>query len=333
METAGYFQTEIRKDVSTEQLINVFEKLPADFPPGSDWGYTNSGYVLLGAVIEKVTGKSWHDAMHDLILAPLTLNHTVYDDSAALISRRAAGYSVAGAGNVVNAPYISMTQAAAAGGLVSTADDLFLWMRALHGGKALQDSSYRYMTKVVQPPSGRAIDYACGISSLKVRGELAFEHVGRDPGYMSVTLYVTKSAISVVVLTNTDSPSVDISVVAAKLAATALGKPYPDRHAVSLTQNQMDQFAGTYERGRSGDRTIRVHDGQLYTKRDGGSEHVLRAASENELYFDEVLDYFTAKRDGAGKVVGLEEFPNGEDPPLHLLKQGDPPPSAESSEH
>jgi CubicO group peptidase (beta-lactamase class C family) len=317
----GYAAGALRQDVSTEQLINVFKNLPADFPPGSDWEYSNSGYILLGAVIESVTKKPWHVVLHDLLLAPLTLHRTTYDDGGTLISRRAAGYSVDAAGRTINAPYISMTQAAAAGGLISSADDLFHWMRALHTGRVLRQDSYHYMTTVVQPPSGRSIDYACGISTLRVRGEPAFEHVGRDPGYMSETLYVPKPAISVVVLANTDSPRADISVIAAKLAAVAMGNPYPERHPVSLTPAQMDALAGIYDRGKSGHRTIAVRDGHLYTKRDGGSDHILLADSQGELYFDEVLDYFAVVRDRRGDVVALDEFVNGEQPPLRLPKQ------------
>jgi CubicO group peptidase (beta-lactamase class C family) len=249
------------------------------------------------------------------------LRNTAYDDGVTLIAHRAVGYSVGADGHAINAPYISMTQAAAAGGLVSTADDLFQWMRALHTGKVLRDASYRHMTSVAQPPSGRSITYACGINTLRVRGEPAFEHVGRDPGYMSEMLYVSKPAISVVVLTNTDSPQADISVIAAKLAAIAMHRPYPERHPVSLTHAQMEALAGVYQRDGSGRRMIRMRDGQLYTKRDGGNEHVLRAASADELYFDEVLDYFTVKHDESGHVVALEEFPDGEQPPLHLRKQ------------
>jgi CubicO group peptidase (beta-lactamase class C family) len=321
MEIEGYVPEALRRDVSTKQLIDVFKDLPADFPPGSDWRYTNSGYILLGAIIENVTKKSWYVALHDLVLAPLSLSRTTYDDDATLITRRARGYTVDAADQTINAPYISMTQAAAAGGLVSSAEDLFHWMRGLHTGKVLRADSYRYMTTVVQPPSGRSIDYACGINVIRVRGEAAFEHVGRDPGYMSETLYVAKPAISVVILTNTDSPRSDISVVAAKLAATAMGKPYPERHPVALTQAQMEDLAGIYDRGKSGHRTIAVREGRLYTKRDGGSDHVLLAGSKDELYFDEVLDYLAVVRDQEGRVIALDEFINGEQPPLRLPKQ------------
>ena len=322
-EIDGYFDAAIRADVSTSQLVDVFKDLPVDFAPGTDWKYSKSGYVLLGAIIENVTGETWHAAIRELLTTPLALSHTMYDNGNALITRRAAGYSIDASGHTVNAPYVNMTQAAAAGGLVSNADDLFRWMRALHAGKVLHEDSYRRMTTPAALPSGRMGDSACGLAALRVRGESAFEHVGRDPGFMSETLFLPKSAIGVVVLTNTDSPRTDISVIAAKLAATALDRPYPQRKPVALKQTQMQALAGEYQRAQGGRRTIIVRDGILYTHREGGMDHMLRAASENELYFDEILDYFTVTRDASGAVTGLEEFANGEQPPLRSPRLGD----------
>jgi len=321
-EIDGYFDAAIRTDVSTAQLVDVFEDLPVDFAPGTDWKYSNSGYVLLGAIIEHVTGKPWHAAIKELVTTPLALGNTMYDEGSALIPRRAAGYSADADGHTVNAPYMSMTQAAAAGGLVSNADDLFHWMRALHSGKVLRMDNYRRMTTPAALPSGQTADSACGLATLRVRGESAFEHVGRDPGFMSETLFLPKSSIGVVVLTNTDSPRKDISVIAAKLAAAALGRPYPQRKPIALKQKQMQALAGDYQRGKNERRTITVRDGMLYTHRDGGRDHPLRAASANELYFDEVLDYFTVTRDASGAVTALDEFINGEQPPLHSPKIG-----------
>jgi CubicO group peptidase (beta-lactamase class C family) len=316
-EISGYFDAAIRADVNTAQLIDVFKDLPSDFAPGADWKYSNSGYVLLGAIIENVTGKPWHAAIRELLATPLELSHTTYDDGSVLIARRAAGYSVDVDGHTVIAPYMSMTQAAAAGGLVSNADDLSRWMRALHSGKVLRDNSYRRMTTPAALPLGRTGDSACGLAALRVRSESAFEHVGRGPGYMSETLFLPKSAIGVVVLTNTDSPRTDITVIAAKLAAAALGRPYPQRNLVALKPAQMQALD---QRGPAGRRTIVVRDGALYTHRDGGMDHILRASSETELYFDDVLDYFAVTRDASGAVVALEEFANGEEPPVHSPK-------------
>jgi hypothetical protein len=83
----------------------------------------------------------------------------------------------------------------------------------------------------------------------------------------------------------------------------------------------MEDLAGIYDRGKSGHRTIAVREGRLYTKRDGGSDHVLLAGSKDELYFDEVLDYLAVVRDQEGRVIALDEFINGEQPPLRLPKQ------------
>lgn len=319
-EIDGYFDAAMRNDVTTPQLIAVFEDLPADFAPGTSWKYSNSGYVLLGAVIENVTGKPWHAAIREMLTAPLALRHTDYDDGTALVARRASGYSVDAQGRTVNAPFMSMTQAGAAGALESNTDDLLRWMRALHSGKVLSANSYRRMTTPAELPSSRTAGSACGLDVLRVRGEPAFEHVGRDPGFMSETLMLPRPAVAVVILTNTDRPRSDITVMAARLAAAALGNPYPQRRPVVLTPTQMQALAGDYRRGQQDRRTITVRDGKLYTHRDGGRDHELHAASADELYFDEVLDYFKVTRDASGTVTALEEFVDGESPPLHAPK-------------
>ena len=321
----GYFQSAIRQDVDTAKLIDVFKNQPVDFAPGTDWKYSNSGYILIGAILEKLTGKPWHEAIGELVLKPLVLTHTRYDSDQVILAGRAAGYSVDDAGHVRNAPYVSMTQAGAAGGLVSNVDDLFHWMRAVHGGKVLGAESYGRFITPVPTPSGEPSDYGYGIETHKLRGLRTLEHAGRDPGFMSYILYIPDASISVVALANTDSPPYDISVLTYKLAATALGNPYPTRHPIALTAAQMRGIAGVYKQGK-GRRTIAVSEGALYTKRDGGAAHVLRASSSSELYFDEVLDYFTVIRDRSGRVVALEHFADGEAPGSRLPRLDEPGP-------
>ncbi|MEO7324097.1 MAG: serine hydrolase domain-containing protein [Dokdonella sp.] len=321
MAIEGYFQSAIRQDVDTAKLIDVFKNQPVDFAPGTDWKYSNSGYILVGAILEKLTGKPWHDAIRELVLAPLALTHTSYDSDQVILAGRAAGYSVDEAHHDLNAPYISMTQAGAAGGLVSNVDDLFHWMRSVHSGKFLDAENYRRFITPMPTPSGEPADYGYGIETHKLRGLRTLEHAGRDPGFMSYMLYVPDASISVVALANTDSPPYDISVLAYKLAASTLGRPYPQRHSIELTSAQMRGMAGVYKLGK-GRRTIFVQEGKLYTKRDGGAAHLLRASSSSELYFDEVLDYFTIVRDRTGRVVALDQFMDGE-PPAHRLPKLD----------
>ncbi len=326
-EIDGYFGGAIRQDLDTEKLLAVFKDLPVDFAPGTNWKYDNSGYLVLGAVIEKLTGKSWHEAIREQVLAPLALTYTVYDEAQPLIANRAAGYTLDEKGRSENAAYLSMSQAGAAGALASNVDDLFHWLRALHTGKVLTADSYRRMTTPVPTPSGQPADYAYGLSVLKLRGEKAFEGDGRIPGFMSVTLYVPEPAVTVVVLSNTDLPHADLGTVASKLAAIALGRPYAVRHPIALTAAQLRALIGVYKRGESGRRIVTARGNELYTQRDGGSAHVLHAASADVLYFDEALDYFTVIRNAAGKVVALDEFADEDAPAMRLPRLNEPAPA------
>jgi len=120
-----------RKDTELNELIGLFKDKPADFAPGERWAYNNSGYVLLGAIIEKASGQSYQDFIEKNIFQRLGMAHSFYDNTARVIPRRVTGYSK-GKDGYINAPYLSMTQPHAAGALVSSVDDLALWDAALY---------------------------------------------------------------------------------------------------------------------------------------------------------------------------------------------------------
>jgi len=267
------------------------------------------------------------------LLAPLALTHTGYGGEQALIPGRAAGYSIDEQGHTANAMYISMTQPGADGGLVSTLDDLFHWLRALHTGKLLDAAHYHRLITPLPTPSGKPTDYGYGVTTRTLRGERALEHGGRIPGFMAETLYLPAAAITVVVLSNSDSGSPDVELLATRLAADALGKPYPQRRAIELSNAQMQALVGVYDMGDGVHRSVGVRDGKLYTQREGGGPHALLAASADELYFDEVLDYFTVVHDAAGRVIALEQFENGEGPPQRQPRLPQKVPDASATKH
>lgn len=143
----------IMKDLTTAQLIETFKNEKPDFAPGEGWHYNNSGYVLVGAVIEAASGKSWHAYLGEAFFKPLGMAHTGYGNEAdAVIAGHVSGY--AHYGHWARAPYLSMTQPHAAGALVSTIDDLLKWNRALHEGTLLKEAGYRAMVT----PTGKAVD-------------------------------------------------------------------------------------------------------------------------------------------------------------------------------
>ncbi len=183
----GVMQGPIRQDLSTAELIDTFKDHPVDFAPGEAWAYNNSGYVLLGAVIEAVSGKSWSQQLQDSLLTPAGVSQTRYGADDLLVPGMTNGYTVRD-GKVAPATFLSMTQPHAAGALVSTVADLHRWNRALHGGNLLSESSYTTMIT----PAGKASDqsYGFGIASTTLRGHQQLQHGGGINGFSSQLLYV-----------------------------------------------------------------------------------------------------------------------------------------------
>jgi CubicO group peptidase (beta-lactamase class C family) len=127
------------------QLVAWFKEKPLDFEPGTKFSYSNSDYVLLGYLIEKLSGQTYERFLKENIFTPLDMRDSGYDSNAAVIEHRAAGYSPGPAGPV-NAGYVNMTIPHGAGALYSTTHDLLKWERGLFGGKLLKPASVAKMT-------------------------------------------------------------------------------------------------------------------------------------------------------------------------------------------
>jgi CubicO group peptidase (beta-lactamase class C family) len=130
------------KDISQNsytplQLVNLFADSTLQFKPGEKFDYSNSGYIVLGYIIEKVTGKTYEQVLQEKILAPLKMNNTGYDHYGPLLKNRANGYEKNGR-NYVNAPFIDMSVPYSAGSLYSTVEDLYIWDEALYGNQLLR---------------------------------------------------------------------------------------------------------------------------------------------------------------------------------------------------
>lgn len=309
----GYMAQDVRRDLDTDALIAVFKDLPAPFAPGTSWDYNNSGYVLVGAVIEKASGKRWSDHLDEVIFKPFQLSHT-YDGAArTIIAGHASGYSSEGA-TVIPAGLLSMTQPHAAGALVSTVDDLWRWNRALHGGKLLSPTSYARMIT----PEGQAAeagrDYGFGIFRGTVRNRTAYSHGGGIFGFISHLIYLPDSGISVAVLANTDDGrAVPVDQAARRLAAIALGDPFPAATPVDVPVAQLKLLEGVYRKDAQTTRVLRVKDGVLTSQRSGGQVFELTPLGSDRFGFgDSSLSYLAFERDASGGVTGLRFWPEGE---------------------
>ena len=316
----------IEKDVSTAQLIATFKDAKPDFAPGEDWAYDNSGYALVGAVIEAVSGQSWHAYLRTALFEPLGLTHTGYGADPKFVAQQVHGYSL-DEGKVVPAKVISMTIPNAAGGLVSTLDDLLKWNRALHEGRVLKSATYTQMIT----PVGKAVqaNYGFGIELQTVQGQPMLEHSGGIFGFESMLEYVPGADITVVVLQNNDSndDNKGPDMIARKLAAAALGEPYPESTPIAVNTATLKQFEGVYRIDKHSARVLRVVDGKLTAQRTGGQRSVLVPIAADEFLYSNGLDRFTAERDAAGTVTGMRFFANGEPPGALVARTKEPLPS------
>lgn len=320
----------IMKDLTTAQLIDSFRDAPPDFAPGEDWRYNNSAYVLVGAVIESVTGMAWDAWLREAFFEPLGMAHTRGGHSAvdAAIPGHVSGYSRKGE-HWAPTRHLSMSQPHAAGALVSTVDDLLKWNRALHGGRLLAAGSYEAMTT----PTGKAAehDYGYGIMTGTLRGEPVLQHGGGIFGFSTYLLYLPGSDTTVAVLYNADAGRPGMlgsGRFANLLAAHAIGRPYPDKTPIEVDEATLRQYEGVYRIDAETTRVLRIADGRLTSQRvPGGQQLALVPVARDVFLFDDGFSRMTFERDAAGKVAAMRFFQEDEGEGEVVALTGEPLPT------
>ncbi len=310
----GYMIEPIRADLTTAQMIDVFENLPLDFEPGTRWSYSNSGYVLVGAVIEAASGMPWHEYLRREFFEPLGMRHTGYGGDPRLVAQQAHGYSLDG-GAVVPMRTLSMTQPHAAGALVSTVDDLLIWNRALHEGRVLSNPLYTQMITPTGAAGTPPYNYGFGIAAGSVRDQPQLEHGGGIFGFSTSLSYVPGADITVVVLENSDSDppgAASSGLIARRLAAIALNNPYPEMIPIAVDTSALQAAEAVYLFDGGIKRTLRVVDGRLTAQREGRPRIPLTPIARDDFLYDDGLNRIQLIRDASGAVTSVRYFGEGE---------------------
>ena len=285
---------------TTDQLIAEFKDLPAPFKPGEKWDYNNSGYVLLGAILEKVTGKRWDQAVGDLVTGPLRLKTIRTGIDADGSPGMAVGYTDKD-GNVAVAQKIHMSVPHGAGALVGTVGDLAAWGNALHTNKVVASASYAAMTGTTTTADGSTAPYGFGLQNGDVRGRKQVGHGGGIFGFSTDSIYLLDEKIFIAVFANSDSPQSAPSMVARRLAALAVGDAYPVFSKVAVDPKVVDALVGTYAFADT-ERTLIRRDGKLFAQRKDRPELEVFPAGGNKFFYGaESLSWFEMIRDPAGK--------------------------------
>ena len=257
----------IRIDLAPDSLVAIFAGEPFDFKPGEQWRYNNSGYFLLGMIIEKLSGKTYGRYLQDEFFTPLGLKGTVYCDQEPIIKRRAQGYEVMPPGDqFINAEPLSMTQPYAAGSLCSTVIDLVTWTQALSSGKVVSLASYKMMSTPGTLNDGRPHTYGFGLSAGAMRGHRQVNHNGGINGFVSELHHYVDDSLITVVLTNTGAPTAPR--LEKLIARRALG--VTDYPAVPIAAAELERLAGEYAIGPNRLRFV-VDSGRLRAPQFGFS--------------------------------------------------------------
>ncbi|QKZ13495.1 serine hydrolase [Spirosoma sp. KUDC1026] len=292
------FGSIMKKDMSPTELIDFFKNQPMEFEPGTKWAYCNSGYFLLGYIIEKVSGKTYPQYTEEVFFKPLGMTNSYYGDNAKLIKNRAAGYQE-GKNGINNADYLSMTQPYAAGSIQSTVGDLWKWHQAVHSYKLVKKETLDKAFTRYRLSDGKLTNYGYGWTLGTIQGNPTIEHGGGINGFLTEGIYLPQEDVFVAVFSNSTSNSPDM--VASKMAALTIGKPY-DYTEIAIEPSALQSYTGVYENTEGIQRAITIADNQLYSQRTDSPRYKLKAYQRDKFFLENSLTNIEFIRNGTGQV-------------------------------
>jgi len=280
------------------ETIARFKDRPLDFAPGERMSYSNSGYIVLGAIIEKVSGMSYAQFMQENLFAPLGMKDTGYDTADRVLPQRVRGYQAEPDGTIINPAFIHMSIPFAAGGFYSTTADMLKWQLALTGGKLLKPETF---TRMSTPFKG---EYAYGLNVRNIAGHTTFSHGGGIEGFNTFTLYCPEEKLSVIVLGNLSGRAPQN--IARYLTQVAHGQSVQlASEAVKVPATVLAEYVGTYRFAPDFAMEVTREGDQLSVQATRQRKAPIYAESQTVFFATVVEAKFEFVRDAAGKVTTL----------------------------
>jgi D-alanyl-D-alanine carboxypeptidase len=297
------FVQRMGEDVEPAALLDRFKDLPLEFKPGERMAYSNSGYHLLGLIIEKASGLSYADFVAQRIYKVLGMTHSGYGDDDRLA--RVRGYDRGKGGPARPARYINMKIPYSAGALVSSVDDLATWDAAISAGKLLKPQSWQRVFTAPKLKDGRTSDYAYGWLVGKIDGRRAQRHGGGIPGFSTVILRMPDDGLLVTILMNSIPGPTDVGMLAHRLALTALGKPLVDPKVVHIDPALLDRYSGVYQVPGAHKVVVRREGDHLTVKSPKGPLQEAWPESDRRFFVKDWPVRFAFTSNDAGAVSAL----------------------------
>ena len=309
--------------LSPDAIVKFVAADTFDFAPGTAYRYNNTGYVLLGMVIEKASGQKYASYLESQFFKPLGLRSTSYCPSRTTNPAFALGYSKAPFGTK-RAQFMDLSHPFSAGALCSTVGDFAKWQRALDAGKVVSPASYALMSTADTLTSGKKINYGFGLVPGEFKGHKTVSHTGGIPGFASAATYVPDDSLSIVVFTNYDGESPNTLVQnllrvaygeapVARKPATAQAAAAGPSTVPSLSPADRDAIVGNYTLQIPGGQTLPIRfflDGaRLMAQAQGQDANEIRYLGNYTfgVAFDPALRFtFTMDGGKATKVTLLQ---------------------------
>jgi CubicO group peptidase (beta-lactamase class C family) len=301
------FMKYIMDDLKPEEVIDKFKNLPMEFAPGTKWNYNNSGFFLLGYIIEKVSGMKYQDYIEQNLFKPAGMTNSLYGSNRKIIKNRAYPYQPDG-DSTVNADYMSMLLPYSAGSLMSTVEDLYKWNRALISDKLVKKENLEKAWTEYKLSDGKGTHYGYGWFLNQVQGSQSIEHGGGINGYLTFGIYLPAEDVFVAVFSNNTAKGPD--AVSTRMAAIAIGKPFTHTET-PVPADIIDQYIGVYEDENGTQRQITKKGTELFSQRSTGQKLKIKQFAPDKFFFDDYFTILTFKRDASGSIVSADADDRG----------------------
>ena len=310
------FDTLADKKISNSRLIRFFESAPLIFEPGGDWSYSNSGFVLAGVIVEKITGIPFNDFVNERILKKLNMTETAFGSSDYALPGKTAEY----AGNTPKGKIKMETQydwywAYGAGQLVSTVDDMLKWDEALYGADFIRPELLKTAHTAIPLTTGLSANYGLGWAVDTLNGKAVIQHGGSIGGYRAQGLRLPDDHVYMILLSNSGTTNASLTLNKAMSLLYGIAPVREQRQEIQPWK----EIEGIYESLNSGSRlqknmgempaffTIRTDSlNRVTVQRSSSAAITLTPAGRDRLY-DKSSPFTTWRfnRNGQGKVISF----------------------------
>lgn len=290
-------------DCTPNEVIDFFKNLPMRFSPGTKWEYSNSGYFLLGYIIEKITSKPYSEYLEENFFKPLGMTNSLFANSKRIINNRVGAYSYSDNGFENSRP-LNATIIYSAGAIQSSVEDFYKWQQAVHSFKLVKKETLDKAFTRYKLTDGKETDYGYGWKLGSVYESPSIWHGGGIEGFGAMEIYLPEEDVFVAVFTNCDCNYP--KDIASRLAALAIGKPYEYKE-IPIENAILQGYIGLYENQKGQQRIITVSENQLYSQLGRNPKSKLKAYQKDKFFFDDnamqTIEFSGNKKGGIEKLI------------------------------